>query len=266
MNARGFTLLELVVAITISSIVLIFVSMFLSAPVDAYDAHARRNTLVADAAAAWPRLEADLRQSLPNSIRTRRNGSFVVIELLHIAGEARYVPPLANPIITKGRLPVLTNALTHYLSVNNGSTTDAYALVNTITPAGAVISIADGSPGESSVSLSIAPPFTSDSARRRIYLVDGPVAYLCDEGLGTLRRYSGYTIAANQTARDSPGEFTAVGATVELLAQGLSTCNFAVSDVHPTQAQAQAVAMRLTTTRNAESITLLHTVRAEHLP
>lgn len=259
-RAQGFTLMELVVAITISSIVIIFVSMFLSAPIDAYDAHARRNVLVADAAAAWPRMEADLRQALPNSVRTTRNGAFVALELLRVEGEARYIPPLDTSFQTAGTLPALSNS---YLSVNNLGTPgrDAYAPGNTMTPASTTITITPGVLGESLVGLNVAPTFLADSPRRRLYLVSGPVTYLCDEGLGTLRRYEGYPLAALQTARDEPGDFSVAGT---LIARGLSSCNFAVSGFSVTQAQ--TVAVRLTTTRNAESIALLHTVRAEYVP
>ncbi len=269
MNARGFTLLELVVAITISSIVLIFVSMFLAAPVDAYDAHARRNALVSDASTAWPRMEADLRQALPNSLRARRNGALVALEMLSVVDEARYLTPTNAAFTTAGvfrgvALPFNSN--THYLSVNNLGTpgADAYAPGATLTAAGSTIDIVAGPlAGETTVQVTPPAAFTGVSPRRRIYLVSGPVTYLCDEGQGTLRRYSNYPIAASQGARDTPGEFAALGAVGTLIAQGLSSCDFAAP---PNATQAQTVAARLTTTRNGESIALLHSVRLEYVP
>jgi hypothetical protein len=90
------------------------------------------------------------------------------------------------------------------------------------------------------------------------------VTYLCDEGQGTLRRYDGYTIAPLQAARDTPGELAAAGAANDLVAQGLTSCNFAASARSGTQSQTAAV--RLTTTRIGDVVTLLHSSRAEHLP
>ena len=71
------------------------------------------------------------------------------------------------------------------------------------------------------------------------------------------------TLAAAQTARDTAAELTGAAA-VELVAQGLTTCNFAVSPVQ--RAQSQTAAVRLTTTRNGDSVTLLHSSRAEYVP
>jgi MSHA biogenesis protein MshO len=268
MKARGFTLIELIVAITISSIVVIFAAMFISAPLGAYETHARRAVLVSDASGAWPRMETDLRAALPNSLRTRRNGNFVAIEMLGVIDVARYKTPTAAPFTTAGLfrgMPYDTTGL--YLSVNNLGTpgADAYALSGSMTPAGTRIQIVAGAlPGESSVTVTPAAAFTANSPMDRVYLVLGPVTYLCDEGQGTIRKYASYTIAANQAARDTPAEFAAAGATNELVAQGLTSCNFAVSA--PGGLSSQTAAIRLTTTRNGDSVTLLHTSRALSAP
>jgi hypothetical protein len=99
------------------------------------------------------------------------------------------------------------------------------------------------------------------------------VTYLCDEGAGTLRRYANYTIAPLQAARATPPALAAAvaagGGTIELIAQGLSGCNFAVSPLPPPAAdgnQSQTAAVRLTTTRNGDSVTLLHSAQAEYVP
>ena len=110
--SHGFTLVELVVAIAISSIVIVFATMFMAAPVDAYDAQNRRNAMMADASAAWPRMHIDLLQSLPNSLRARRNGNFVVLEMLSVAGYARYMaPPTDNFRAAGTTLGVFGNVL-----------------------------------------------------------------------------------------------------------------------------------------------------------
>jgi MSHA biogenesis protein MshO len=265
MKARGFTIIELVIAITISAIVLVFAAMFIGAPLGAYEAQSRRAELVGDASAAWPRIERDLRAALPNSLRARRNGNFVVLEMLAVEGVARYMAPPSASFTTAGRLPVLTSSR-RFLWVNNAAAADAdpYSAPGLMTPAGTTITIADGASGESQVTTTPAAAFAVDSPRHRIYLLAGPVTYLCDEGQGTLRRYEGYTIAANQTARDTPAELTTAGATVALVTQGLTGCNFAASARNTTQSQTAAV--RLTTTRNGDVVTLLHSSRAEYVP
>ena len=85
----GFTLVEIVVAIAITGIVVVFAAMFLAAPLGAYEHQSRRNAMVGDVGAAWPRLQQDLRDALPNSVRVRVNGNYVVMELMPVAGVTR---------------------------------------------------------------------------------------------------------------------------------------------------------------------------------
>jgi MSHA biogenesis protein MshO len=272
-NHRGFTLLELVVALTIASIVGVFATMFMRAPIDAYEAHSRRAQLVNDTAAAWPRIETDLQSALPNSVRARRNGNIVVLEMLAVVDVARYkTPASAASITTAGTfrgipmpLPFVTTR--HYLFVNSNVTpgADPFSLAGAMTPAGTQITIAAGGPGEQVVTLNITPSFPTDSPRHRIYLLSGPVTYLCDEALGTLRRYSNYSMAANQAARDTAAELNGAGATAVLVAQGLTTCNFDATPPGSTT-QSQTAAVRLTTTRSGDSITLLHSARSGYVP
>jgi MSHA biogenesis protein MshO len=265
MKARGFTLIELVIAITISAIVMVFVAMFIGAPLGAFESQSRRVTLVADTSSEWTSMETDLRAALPNSLRWRRNGNFVVLEMLAVEGVARYMDPPSAPFRTAGRLPS-GNYNDRYLWVNNSVAPDAdpYSVSGSMTPAGTGITIADGAAGESVVSTVPGAAFAGDSPRRRIYLLSGPVTYLCDEGTGTLRRYAGYSIAAAHGTRDTPGELAAAGAANALVTQGLTNCNFEVSPRNATQSQTAAV--RLTTTRNGDVVTLLHSSRAEYLP
>ena len=262
----GFTLIELVVAITISAIVMVFVSMFIAAPLGAYEAQSRRMALVAAPSDAWPRMEADLRTALPNSVRWRRNGAFVALEMLSVVEVTRYMdPPGAAPFRIAGvALPM--NPAVRYLSVNNLGTAgaNAYALSGSITAAGANIQMVAGAAGEASVTVVPAPAFAA-SPKQLMYLVSGPVTYLCDEGQGTLRRYSGYAIAANQANWDSTADFAGAGVAGALVARSLTGCNFAVSPVGG--ATSQTVAVRLTSTAtNGDSVTLLHSSRAEYTP
>lgn len=262
MKARGFTLIELVIAIAISSIVVVFASMFIMAPVNAYQANSRRAVLVADASAAWPRMEGDLRSALPNSLRTRRTGNVAVLELLPVLGVARYkTSPSAVTFTTAG---VYAGAAPAYLSVNNLGA-NAYSLTGSMAAASNYNAGAGAMAGEQQINVNPAPVFTSDSPHHNLYFVSRPVTYLCDATAGTLRRYSNYTLAPLQTARDTAAELTAAGAAVELVAQGLTACNFSVTPMgNPNQSQ--TVAARFTSSSNGDSVTLLHSTRAEYAP
>jgi MSHA biogenesis protein MshO len=273
MRQQGFTLVEVVVAVAIASVVVIFAAMFTLAPLEAYGQQSRRAAMVGDAEAAWPGMLPDLRRALPNSLRTLRNGNFVVVEMLNVRGVSRYMTPLGGSFTAAGtpagvfsNVPAsLAGDPSYYLSVNNRGQAphDAYALTGSITANRPQISFITAANGEATVTVSPAPAtITTASARRRVYLVDMPVTFLCDETQGTLRRYSGYAITANQAARSAPNQFA--GASNRLIASGLTSCNFSVSPRNSDQPQ--TFAARLTTVRNGETVTLLHSARAEYAP
>jgi MSHA biogenesis protein MshO len=278
LRARGFTLVEIVVAVAIASVVIVFSSMFIAAPIGAYQAQSKRTVLVTDVEAAWPRMRDDLRLALPNSIRWRRNGNYVVVEMLAVDGLSRYIDPMGASFKVSGTVAggfpnfgtaAVASAGQYYLSVNNRGTgvpnADAYQLAGSITPARVTFNVAaTTATGEPQVTVTSAPApsfAAGDSPRRRVYLVREPVTFLCDESLGTLRRYSGYAISAAQTSRDAPNEFA--GATNQLIARGLTTCSFNVFSNSDTQPQ--TVAVRLTAVRNGgETVSLMHSVRGEY--
>jgi len=257
--SRGFTLIELVVAVAISSVVVVFAAMFIGAPLGAYETHSRRAALVADTSGAWPRMASDLRQALPNSLRARRNGNFVVIEMLPVIETARYVPPLSGLLIVAGISA--TTAMPPYLSINPG--TDVYTLTGSTVPVASWTVIPAGL-NEFQVTVVPAPAPAAGSPKARMFLVGRPITYLCDEGQGTLRRYANYTAATLQTAHDTPGELTGAGISNELVTQGLTSCDFQVPAVAVNQLQTASV--RLTTARNGDSVTLLHESRGQYTP
>jgi MSHA biogenesis protein MshO len=263
---QGFTLMEMVVAIAIGAVVVVFAALFITAPVEAYEAHSRRVALVADASSAWPRMQQDIRRALPNSVRARRNGNFVALEMLETMGFARYTSSPAQSFNVAGTARGIfgnyspdTDFMGVHLSVNNPDE-QAYTQTVSMTPAIGIDSVPTV-PGEATLTLTAVPAINTNSPRNRVYLVRGPVSYLCSETQGTLWRYSGYTIAANQASRDTPGEFA--GAAAELIATGLASCDFTA----PVAAnRPQVVSVRLTTTRASESVSMLHTAVVENLP
>jgi MSHA biogenesis protein MshO len=269
---HGFTLVEMVVAITVAAIVVSYAGLMITAPLNMFETQARRAEMQGSATDAWPAMRNDLRVALPNSVRVRRNGSYVALELLAAVDWVRYQAPPAAPFTTSGTFRGITvpfSSTSHFLSVNNLGTGvaggDAYALSGSITPAGSNISIVAGAiAGEQRVTVTPAPVFTANSPRRRAYLVAGPVTYLCDEAAGTLRRYAGYSIAASQSSRDTPGELLGAGAGATQLAGHISHCDFAVS---PGSSSATQVAtIRMASTRNGETLSLTQQARLENLP
>ncbi len=134
-----------------------------------------------------------------------------------------------------------------------------------ITPPGTQIDIvADAIPGEDNVRLSPAFKFAFASPGQRVFLVDGPVSYLCDGAAGTLVRYSDYAITSDQADRDSAAELLAAGADATLIADRISSCSM---DYAPGTAQrAGLVSIALEVTEAGETVSLLHQVHVDNVP
>ena len=99
--ARGFTLIELVITITVGSIVVAFMALFIVMPMNAYSTQTQQAALVDAADSALRFMARDLRSALPNSVRVSSGGTVTALELLATADGARYQDggPVSNPAL-----------------------------------------------------------------------------------------------------------------------------------------------------------------------
>ncbi|MCP4301358.1 MAG: prepilin-type N-terminal cleavage/methylation domain-containing protein [Gammaproteobacteria bacterium] len=283
-RACGFTLIELVITIALSTIVVAFMAVFISGPVASYTAQSRRAELVDLAENSLRRIARDIHLALPNSVRLNLAGGVVALELLNTVDGTRYRdrPPPGNPSKRLqfsapddafngiGGFRNITHPFSstgHYLSVYNVGVpgADAYELSNVITPPGTQIDIdTDAIPGEDNVRLSPAFKFAYASPGQRMFLVDGPVTYLCNSIAGTLVRYSDYAITSDQADRNSDAELLAAGADATLIADRVSSCNMAYAP--GTSQRAGLVSIALAVTDTGETVSLLHQVHVDNVP
>ena len=280
--ARGFTLIELVITITVGSIVVAFMALFIVMPMNAYSTQTQQAALVDAADSALRFMARDLRSALPNSVRVSSGGTVTALELLATADGARYQDggPVSNPALaldftaadgafattvpfTQLTLPWTSSS--YYLSIYNVGVpgANAYQMTNVITPAGTTITIAAGATANQNlVTLSPAFQFAFGSPGKRVYLVSGPVSYLCDTAAATLTRYSGYTIAGAQPA--SVAALSAAGATAALVAANVASCQFTLTTG---TAERNALAtLTLQISQNGQSVQLLNEVQVVNAP
>ena len=278
----GLTLIELVITIVVGSVVVAFMAMFIKAPVDAYTAQARRADLVDEADGALRLMTRDLQSALPNSVRVSTSGTVTALELLQTTDGARYQDGDATgspstvldftttdgafaTTVPFSRLSLPWSSTTSYLTIYNVGVpgASAYEMANVITPAGTTISITQGaSANQHLVVLSPAFKFSWPSPGKRVFLVSGPVSYLCDTSTGTLKRYAGYTIASAQPV--AAATLTGAGAAVGAVAADVASCSFSFSSG---TAQRNALAtLSLQLSRSGESIQLLHEVQVDNSP
>ena len=88
--ARGFTLVEMIVVITITGILAAAVAVFIRRPVESYVDAARRAELTDIADGALRRITRDVRMALPNSVRITSAGNVTYLEYLQTSGGGRY--------------------------------------------------------------------------------------------------------------------------------------------------------------------------------
>ena len=280
-RAGGMTLIELVITIAVGSVVVAFMALFIVGPMNAYSAQTRRADLVDEADGALRFMARDLRSALPNSVRVASSGSVTALELLATTDGARYQDgPLANPALALDftqadgafattvpftQLTLPFTSTTSYLAIYNVGVpgANAYDLTNVITPAGTTITVSAGSAANQNlVTLSPAFKFAWGSPGHRVYLVSGPVTYVCDTAAGTLTRYSGYAIVTLQPV--SAASLLAAGASAGRLAKDVASCQF--SYAAGTAQRNALTTLTLQLTRGSETIGLLHQVQLVNTP
>jgi MSHA biogenesis protein MshO len=282
-RAAGFTLIELVVVIAITAIIAGIMVLLIATPTQAYFAQTRRAMLVDSANSARRLIGADVRSALPNSVRPWSNGNIRMLELLATTYNAAYFsePPLSpNPLLdltvgtpdadfaTVGLFgnPVPPN--TGYVVVNNLGTppaADAYTLTNVIAPVTTITAGTAPQPGNppiDSVHLNPGFNFVADSPAHRVFLVSGPVAYLCDQSAQTLTRYWGYGISASPGAHDSAAKMLAAGAQSALVARNITSCAFGATA--GTAQHGQLVMLQMLLSNGGENLPIMEEVSEDN--
>ena len=273
---QGFTLIEMVVAITVSAVVVGFMAMFLVMPVDQYVAQERRTELNDSANSALRMLKDDIRKALPDSVRVVNVGGSLALEMLHAPHVARYRPNGSSGVaaqdLTIGTpdsqfstlgLFATAGAYNGYLVVDHPAAGDAYSGSGVISPL-ASIAIGPLVNGEQAVDLgSTSVTFPADSPTRSVYFVSGPVSYVCDPAAGTLKRFDSYAIAANQAGHATEAALLAAGAARALVARDVTACTFQYTT---TALGGPLARLRMTFARNGETLQVFEQVQVENRP
>jgi MSHA biogenesis protein MshO len=271
---RGFTLVELVVTIVLSAIVVTFMALFLVAPVDGYVAQERRTELADSADNAMRMLDNDIHNAVPESVRHVRIGSIVTLELLLALDVARYrksgdgggapqeldFSTPENQFYTVGTFANLGHPSgIRYLVVGHTGAVgqDAYAMANVITPANTANVNVSATPDEDVITLAPPTTFTSPSPSSKVFAVQGPVAYVCNETAHTLTRFQDYPISSPIAGQIGLG-------TSSLVARDITSCAF--NHVPGTPQRGTLVTSQLILARNGEILNVMHESQVENLP
>ncbi|NNM81307.1 MAG: type II secretion system protein [Burkholderiales bacterium] len=284
---RGFTLIELIVVISITGILAGIVATFIAGPVRAMMDTTRRAGLADAADIALRRISRDLHRALPNSIRVTQAGGIYYLEYLDVLTGGRYrrqssgsatspTCPADDPALTDndlldigfadtclktlGHTPDLDQVTSRdYLVVYNLgegiATSDAYQYGAATGGDKSRITAVSSSGSEDRIAFE-SNDFALGSPAARFQIVDGPVSYACDPSSGTLTRYQGYAIESSQ-----PTSGLASGA---LLATGVSSCS--ISYQPGVTERSGLVSIYLQLSREGESVSLYHEIHVSNVP
>jgi len=299
-RVQGFTLIEMIMVIVLTSIIAVMISSILNRPLLAYVDTQRRTELVNVAQVALTRMSSELEHALPNSIRIDATGQILEFMPFHAAGRYR-VGNAGDPNGLAIRIPDrafnnlgdITDGTTGRIVVYNTSPGDLYADATGTSPANTgVITEADNlvtisncfidSLTDSNCS-DAAPVGTfleqvdrltlarnhrfdasgSGSPASRFYLANDAVTYFCDPSSNELRRLQGYNISASQNT-----DLSILAATAtqnNLLASSISTCQF-IFDPGNGSYRASLVSLSLSLQKKGESVHLLKEVHLWNAP
>jgi MSHA biogenesis protein MshO len=280
---RGITLIEMVVVIILTGILGAVIVQFVE-PVRAYVDSTRRAALTDAADTALRRIGRDLRMALPNSVRVSTAAGVTYIEFLLVrvggryrsdavggsgacaaAGDALTFGAADTCLTTIGNVPNISQVTTSdFLVVFNlqpgTSNADAYQFSGTGGNKSLIAAAPVTSAGSEKITFA-SNTFTYESPGKRFFIIQGPVTYACDTGAQTLKRYSGYTIAA---AQPQPPAVAPV-----LLANGVTSCSITY-DANANTQGGGLVTMSLQLTAqissSAETVTLYHAVHVNNVP
>ncbi|MDP1901105.1 MAG: type II secretion system protein [Rubrivivax sp.] len=247
--ARGFTLVEMIVAIALIGLLSVMAAPLLRIPMVAWMDASRRADLGATADLVQDKLAADLARALPNSVRVRQVGTRVWLEYLEVRAQGRHragttaaAPACPATCSTPGGNDMLEAACSETCFTSLGPLQgdpplagsdwvvvnplgpgvpagDPYFGGNAAVAGGIKVRLADVLPAADGSRLRhAAHTFPATAASRRFYLVATPVSYECNPATQRLLRHAGYAVAAVQ-----PTAFA--GADTVPLASNLAACS-----------------------------------------
>lgn len=283
--SRGFTLIEMVVVMTITGILVAIVAVFIRRPMEGMIDTSRRVALADTADTALRRIRRDVQRALPNSVRVANavvgGRNAWLIEYLPTISGGRYCAepgttvggvactPLIfsaaatsfgviGPIPGFGATPVFNVADIREVAIYNLGIAGADAYLSETTSAftslaGSIVTIA-------------AKQFPFSSPGNRFQFIGGPVSYVCAEGIvgkdgvGTLRRITGYAKQATQPLDPA----SLAGATSALLADNVAHCSADYAQAVIDQYGLLSISLQLQ--RSSETVSLSHDIQINNIP
>lgn len=265
--SRGFTLIEMIVAITLLAILSAAAAVFLRGPIAGYFDTERRSDLLDTGTLALAKLGQEVANAVPNSVRVAVVGGRTYIELLPVRLNGAGVPSVGRyriggpgNVLSFGVPDTGFDVLGFPVEVQTGD----WVVINNYQPAADVWAgnsrTAYTGPTGNVLTVSMAShSFASDGPDHRFHIATRPVTYLCDPAAGTLRRVTNY-------GNPSAVQPTTFGGAVQndLLARNVLACR---AQAYPgSLRRAQLLAVEIDFGSAGERLNLVRMMAVETLP
>lgn len=299
---KGFTLIEAIVSILISSIITIGVVNYIADSAEGMEAAARRNRLAASGQVAIQRLTFELHNALPNSVRVAASGGAECLEFIPVRALTSYLDPSfrgsgSTSFEVVDFTPDQVDAPGGYAAIFPDDTDRLYDGDDSATyadwpdfpnngPIKSIASITEEPPDDpmavpdarTTINLVEDHRFRRRSPNQRFFLVEQPVSYCVREG--KLYRYTDYTFFQDQVTQEESGacvvttparclpNYAAVPARQKvLMVDSIEDTGDPVFTVEPqTLRRNSLVRLDFTMSAEGESIRVIHEIHSRMVP
>ena len=193
---QGFTLIELITVIVILAILATTVTSFIGFGTSSYKETTEREQLIATARFAIERLNREVRQALPNSLRTAASGAcleFVPVDKALIYDDIAVAPEPGSNTVEVYMLDGTIASSVSKVSVYALNATDIYNETPGIIEEFDSINNSGDKQVASTITFASAVLFAAESPTKRLYLIDQPVSYcIVNQQLLRYQDYAGY--------------------------------------------------------------------------
>ena len=272
-STQGFTLIELVTVIVLLGILSVSIGGFIKLSSQIYVDVSSRDELIASARFSVERMNREIRNALPNSVRTINNTGNTIqcLEFIPTITSAVYldIPVFPEPVSDKITLVRFNDALIDFsmrvavypLTANelyDGSSNRIASLKNPQTPIKPLLPVEKI--GEWTYTLTSTMQFAGDSPTERLFFIGTPISYCAQNG--KLTRHTQYGYSDN-----IPNNFTSTNAV--LMAEHVvltSTADFPFRVIDATLLRNSVVSILLKFSQNNEDIVFNNEVQVPNVP
>lgn len=272
---RGFTIIEIVVTILVSSILAVGIVGYIGDAIEGFAASGNRNKLATNGRVVVDRIAMELHNAVPNSLRVTaaQPAGDQCLEFMPFSGATSYVEaPFTgsggtvieaidfNPALTLAS-PAGVQAVIYPIDTQDlydGGSPGPRSLVDEIADTG-------GADGKVTITLDATHRFSRRSPVQRFYISEEPVSF-CVVG-AQLFRYENYGFQSTQCTPSTPACLPATAPDRQLVSQNLDNTGLSAFEIIPGTLRRNAiVSMDFNFTDAGDVVRIKHEVLMRNVP